>query len=135
VRAVLDVNVIISALLSPQGSPANIVREWLDGAFDLVASALLFDELECALGYPKLRTRVTVSEATELIELMQREAILFHDPDEPPGVHSPDPGDDYLVALAAASESVLVSGGGHLLGLAEHLPVYSPAEFLALIRK
>jgi len=49
VRAVLDPNVIISALLSPFGTPARILRAWREGAFELVASALLIAALERAL--------------------------------------------------------------------------------------
>ncbi len=55
------------------------------------------------------------------------------DPEVPPEVRSPDPNDDYLIALASASRSVLVSGDTELLGLSDQIPVYSPAEFLAMI--
>lgn len=44
-----------------------------------------------------------------------------------------DPDDDYLIALASASHSLLVSGDGDLLELASRVPVRSPAEFLAMI--
>jgi predicted nucleic acid-binding protein len=53
------------------------------------------------------------------------------DPPGPPRIHSPDPGDDYLITLAEAARAVIISGDGHLLGLAGKLPVYSPPEFLA----
>jgi uncharacterized protein len=133
VRAVLDPNVIISALLSGSGSPARVLRAWLDGAYELVASPLLLAELERALGYPKLRTRIAEVEVAELTELLRREAQVLDDPVELPNARSPDPGDDYLIALAAAAHAVLVCGDSHLLGLAGQLPVYSPAEFLAVI--
>ena len=45
------------------------------------------------------------------------------------------PGDDYLIALAEASRAAIVSGDGHLLGLRDELPVYSPAELLALLEE
>jgi len=44
-RAVLDPNVIISAALSPNGSPAAVLVAWLDGQFELVASQKLIEEL------------------------------------------------------------------------------------------
>jgi predicted nucleic acid-binding protein len=56
-----------------------------------------------------------------------------HDPDEEPPVRSEDPGDDYLIALAAAERAVLVSGDKHLLALADRIPVYSPREFIDLV--
>ncbi len=132
-RAVLDPNVIISALLSPSGSPARVVQAWLEGGYELVVSPLLLSELERALGYPKLRTRVTQAETQEVIELLRRGADLREDPADPPPVRSPDPGDDYLVALAAANQALIVSGDRHLLGLGDDMPVYTPAEFLSLV--
>jgi putative PIN family toxin of toxin-antitoxin system len=135
VRAVLDPNVIISALLSPDGAPANVVRAWIDGSYELVVSELLLGALERALGYPKLRSRVTASETNEVLHLLRSEADLVDDPDAPPPVASPDPGDDYLIALAAAASAVIVSGDGHLLGLVDRLPVYSPVDFLVLLER
>jgi putative PIN family toxin of toxin-antitoxin system len=133
VRAVLDPNVVVSALLSPNGAPARVVREWLDGGYDLVVSPLLLTELERVLGYPKLRERVSKAEAGELVELLRSGADLRADPGLTPPVRSADPGDDYLIALAAASQAVLVSGDRHLLSLGDDLPVYSPAQFLEAI--
>jgi len=135
VRAVLDPNVIISALLSPTGSPAKVLRAWLDGGYDPIVSPLLLEELERALGYSKLRERVTAAEAQELVELLRDEPELRDDPTDAPPIRSPDPGDDYLVALAAASQAVIVSGDRHLLDLGDDLPVYSPAAFLAVIER
>jgi len=133
VRAVLDPNVIVSALISPQGTPAKIFREWLQGGYDLVVSPLLLAELERVLGYPKLRERVSKVEVRELIELLRRGADLRADPSDTPPARSADPGDDYLIALAAASQAVIVSGDRHLLSLSDALPVYSPAQFLDVI--
>jgi uncharacterized protein len=132
-RAVLDPNVIISALLAPAGTPAAIVRAWSGGAFELVASPLLLAELERALAYPKLRTRIHQDEATAIVEWLGRSARIVQDPDEPAPRASEDPGDDYLIALAAQEQAALVSGDRHLLELASELPIYAPADFLALL--
>src|SRR4051794_29576276 len=101
---------MISALLSPAGAPARGMAAWLEGGYELVVSTLLLDELERALGYPKLRKRVTEAETQELLGVLRREAALRDDPAGPPPVRSPDPDDDYLIALAAATQSVVVSG-------------------------
>ena len=132
-RAILDPNVIISALLAPDGSPAKVLRAGLDGAYDLVASRLLLAELERALAYSKIRRRIPASDATALIGLVKLQARVVDDPTEPPLVRSPDSGDDYLIALAVAARAVLVSGDRHLLGLDQNLPIHSPAAFLALL--
>ncbi len=132
-RAVLDPNVIISALLSLGGSPASVIRAWTDGVYDLIVSPLLLEELERALAYRKIRERVTESEARALLAILRHEAHVHDDPSELPAVRSPDPGDDYLIALAVTARALLVTGDGHLLGLAETIPVYRPADFLDLL--
>lgn len=132
-RAVLDVNVIISALLSPEGSPARVLRAWIEGRFELVLSPLLLAELKRALAYPKLRKRITAAEAARVIEWLGGAGSVTQDPRDPPRTRSPDPDDDYLIALASGERAVLVSGDNHLLGLSEDLPIVSPARFLAMI--
>lgn len=133
-RAVLDPNVIISALLSPRGSPAKVLLAWVGGEYELVISPLLLQELERALGYPKLSERIAKAETEQLVGLLSREAEMHEDPDAPPPVRSIDAGDDYLIALAAAAQAVIVSGDRHLLDLDEDIPVYGPAGFLAMLQ-
>lgn len=132
-RAVLDPNVILSALLSSSGAPARLLRAWLHGRFELSVSPLLLAELARTLAYPKLRKRIAPEEARRIIEWLTDSATSATDPSEPPRFRSPDPGDDYLIALAASEQAVLVSGDEHLLGLADDLPVFSPARFLGLL--
>ena len=131
-RVVLDVNVLISALLSRHGPPARLVIAWLDGAFELVISPHLVDELRRALAYPKLRRRVPESDAAEYLEILGRGASLVPDPVDPAPLTSADPEDDYLIALAAASGSLLVTGDAHLLELADRAPIHTPAELVDL---
>jgi putative PIN family toxin of toxin-antitoxin system len=133
VRAILDPNVIISALLSRGGTPAKALRAWLEGRFELIVSPLLLEELERALAYPKIAQRIRPGESAALLDWLRREAELVEDPEEPPGTRSEDPGDDYLLALAESEAAALVSGDGHLLALSAELPVLTPREFLVII--
>jgi uncharacterized protein len=94
---------------------------------------MLLDELERALGYVKLRARVTPEETNELLDVLARAGTSVADPELPPDVRSPDPDDDYLIALASVTRAVLDSGDADLLGLSDQIPVYSPREFLAMI--
>jgi putative PIN family toxin of toxin-antitoxin system len=129
VRAVLDVNVLISALLAPAGAPARLIVRWLAGDFELIASERLLAELARALAYPKLRTRVSHGEALALIELLRAMATINLDARNPARI-SRDPADDYLLSLAATTSSVLVSGDRDLLEMAADLPINSPSSFL-----
>jgi putative PIN family toxin of toxin-antitoxin system len=104
-------------------------------AFELVIPPLLIQELERALAYPELRRRISEEEAQELVALLHDEADLRPDPADAPSVRSSDWGDDYLIALAAAAQAVLVSGDNHLLALSDELPVRSPASFLTEIEQ
>ncbi len=132
-RAVVDPNVIISATLSRSGTPAKVLRAWLEGAYEMVVSPSLLSELERALDYPKIARRVTRREADQLLDLLRRQAQPVEDPGDPPTVKSLDPGDDYLISLAGVARAVIVSGDGHLQALADQIPVYTPAAFLALL--
>jgi putative PIN family toxin of toxin-antitoxin system len=133
VRAVLDTNVVISAVLSPNGAPARVMQAWLGGGFELVASEMLLEELGRALRYSKLARRIDPDSASELVAIVRAGAVLIVDPAGSVPARSPDPGDDYLIALAVAARAVIVSGDNHLLSLRGEIPVYSPAEFLRLI--
>jgi putative PIN family toxin of toxin-antitoxin system len=131
VRAVVDVNVLISAILSARGPSAEVLRRSRDGAFELVISELLTSELTRALAYPKLRKRVPAEKASTFVSWVRTHGVLVEDPDDPPPLRSPDPDDDYLLALAISRRAFLVTGDQHLLGLTDDLPIVTPAEFVA----
>ncbi|MDT8435107.1 MAG: hypothetical protein RQ731_10190, partial [Anaerosomatales bacterium] len=61
-------------------------------------------------------------------------AVLDDDPSDTPAV-SPDPGDDFILALARETGAqVIVSGDHHLLGLSHaEMRVLSPAIFATLL--
>jgi putative PIN family toxin of toxin-antitoxin system len=132
VRAVLDPNVLIAALLSRSGAPAQIVFRWLGGGFELVVSERLLAELERALAYPKMRRRVAEEDAGAFVDLLRRGARLAPDP-RASVRRSSDPGDDYLLALAEQERAVLVSGDQHVLALVDEHPIQTPRAFLDVL--
>ena len=127
-RAVLDANVLISALLSRSGTPGQILARWLAGEFELVVSPRLLTELERTLTSPKFQDRLLSEEPAEFVALLRR-AVWVNDPEVVPA-RAPDPGDDYVLALAEAERAIVVSGDQHLLGLAEDFPILTPRLFL-----
>lgn len=128
-RAVLDTNVLVSAALSRRGAPARILEAWFQGAFELVTSLQLLDEFERVLAYPKIRRRISESEAASLVRLVSEGSVTIDDPGDGSTVTSRDPGDDFLIELAFESRSLLVSGDPDLLDLSDRIPVLSPAAF------
>lgn len=131
-RAVLDPNVVISGLLSAKGAPAQVLSYWRAGRFEAIISPLLVEELRRALAYPKIRRHISAEDAERAVGWLVAGAMRADDAEDPP-VRSADPGDDYLIALAARERAALVSGDKHLLDLRGRLPVYSPRDFLDLI--
>jgi putative PIN family toxin of toxin-antitoxin system len=128
-RAVVDPNILIAALLSRGGAPAQLLVRWLAGEFELVVSETVLAELGRALAYPKLRDRVSADEADAFVALLSHGASLADDPPEP-SRRSADPGDDHLLALAEQERAVLVTGDRHLLALADVFPIHTARAFL-----
>ena len=133
-RVVLDVNVLVSALLSPAGAPAGVLQAWRAALFEVVASPRLIAELEGVLSRPKHVKRTGVA-GPRLLEFMRANAIIFEDPPAEPLIPR-DPSDDYLVALARAGRAqVIVSGDTDLLEAETEPPAYSPREFLTRLER
>lgn len=44
-KAVLDTNVLVSALISPNGTPAQLINAWREKKFELVVSPAILEEL------------------------------------------------------------------------------------------
>jgi uncharacterized protein len=130
-RAVLDPGVLVSALITPTGRPAELLLSARAGGFELVVSLLLLDELESVLQREKFRRYVGLDSVAAYLDLLRREAQLAADPETPPPIRCADPDDDYLIALAHSQSAALISGDSDLLELAGKIPVFSPAEFLA----
>jgi len=135
VRAVLDANVLVSAVISRggAGAPAQLLSRWRTGEFELVLSEQLLAEVARVLGTRKLRARVSRADADEVLALLRERTALSVDP-ESVQQRSPDAGDDYLLALAEAERAVLVSGDQDLLGLADEFPILAPRVFLETLQ-
>jgi putative PIN family toxin of toxin-antitoxin system len=108
-RVVLDCNVFVSALLSPNGSPAQILDGWADGDFELIVSPLLLAELERVLRRAKFAVSIDRVQVDGLITGLMEDAVLVEDLPADPGL-TPDPGDDYLVALARVAGAQCIGG-------------------------
>lgn len=135
--AVLDTNVIISALLSPQGAPARIIKKWEQGAFDAAVSESLLEELERALGYDRIKPYLERSGMVieDLIKGLRETAVVV-DSEPTLRVIEEDPEDDRVLECALRSGAAyLVSGDHHLIELGEYqgVQILPPAGFLLLL--
>ncbi len=135
-RAVVDTNVLVSALLVPGSKPYDVVRAWDAGLFDLVTSEALTAELHRALNRPRITRRI--SNAPRTVDLLpaaiDQRAIKV----EPAGSISVsrDPDDDrVLEAAVAGGAEYVVSGDADLLAVGQYgsIPIVPPGRFLAAL--
>jgi putative PIN family toxin of toxin-antitoxin system len=121
----------MSGLISGKGAPRSLLWLWLEGSFELIVCPALLAELERVLLRPKLRLYVTAQEVRAYVGMLRRLSSVEPDPEVTVGL-TPDPSDDYLVALARATGAhFLVSGDPHLTELKQaRPPVVTPRAFL-----
>ncbi|MEB3234404.1 MAG: putative toxin-antitoxin system toxin component, PIN family [Cyanobacteriota bacterium] len=131
-RAVLDTNVLLSALLFNNGRMGWLRQYWQAGLVTPVLSETTGRELIKVLGYPKFRLNA------EEIHLLLEDLLPWCETWEQPISTSAtlrvrDPADQPFLDLALASHvEVLVCGDNDLLVLANqlHAPrILSPAAF------
>jgi putative PIN family toxin of toxin-antitoxin system len=136
IRAVVDPGVLIAGLIAPGGLPSDIIRAWRRGAFELVVSRLLLEELTDTLLRRKFRRWATENDVIAFVEVLRLAAVTVEDPAEVDPV-SRDPNDDYLIALAReAGAHVLVSGDGDLTSIeGNDPPIVTPRRFLASLER
>jgi putative PIN family toxin of toxin-antitoxin system len=137
-RVVLDTNVIISATLIRGGNEDQILRAWRRGAFELVLSPPILEELGRALFYEKLRKFrwMTEEEISELLQTLAASSVVV--PGRVKGGASRDPDDDKFLAAATEAEArFVVTGDRDLLNLKNYrgVRIVRPLPFLKTIRR
>ena len=139
IRAVVDANVFVSAVLSPRGQPAEVLRAWRAEQFHLVISAPILEEVERVFHYSKIvrRHRRSTDAIRVFIEDLANLAILT------PGlltlqVITEDRADDrYLECAVEGEASYIVSEDQHLLrlGAYDNIRILTPGAFLDILRE
>jgi putative PIN family toxin of toxin-antitoxin system len=120
-RLILDTNVLIAALITRDTPPDALYRAWRDGAFTLVTSELQLEEFRAVTRRESVRLRLHPAEAGRMVNDLRSLAVLA-EPLEKLDI-SPDPYDNFLLAMAQASRAdALVTGDKRdLLSLGRHL--------------
>jgi putative PIN family toxin of toxin-antitoxin system len=133
-RVVLDSSTLVSAFLSPAGTPAMLLSRAAEGAFALCISAEILTEVTRALS--RERTRERYGYAAEEVErfaamLVGAAELVSVLPDAP--AVSRDPTDDVILETAVVAKAdLLVTGDNDLLILGEHqgVRIVTPRQFL-----
>lgn len=134
-RLVLDTNVLVSGLLFPGGPPSRLVKAWRGGAFDLVISDFVIDELERTWTHLASRLKAAPNDLADFIdtlglraELHRLDAVMLAQAGAA-GLRDPD-AVPVLALLIASGADCLVTGDKGLLALADNFPILSPADFI-----
>lgn len=133
IRAVLDANVVVAAMLNPRGRPADLVARVRED-YELVWSPAIVGECHRVADYRKLRAKFRVPDPHAMIDDLAAAAILVTA--ELPQVEAvrADPSDDvYLATALVGAARWVVSGDAHLLKLERFagVRVVTPSVFLA----
>ncbi|OHB91026.1 MAG: putative toxin-antitoxin system toxin component, PIN family [Planctomycetes bacterium RIFCSPHIGHO2_12_39_6] len=78
VRAVIDTNIWVSSLLNPFGFPAIVRKSFEEGAFQVVISEPILEELAEVLNRPRIKDKYGISE-NDISELL----VLIEERSEP----------------------------------------------------
>ena len=130
-RAVIDTNVLVSALWNPDGAPALVIDAWRKGKFLLCYSHAMRGE------YRRTLTRMFAKGGAlpphiiaELAAIKSKGALFKKLPDFSGSIPE-DPDDEKFLECAVAAKAVIVSGDDHLLKRDgyESVTVVKPADF------
>ena len=119
-RAILDSNVLISAILAEDSLPGLVLEAWRSRKFVLLSSFEQIEEVKRVSRYPHLASRIPPHIAGRLINDLRDVAIVIKD--LPSLDVSPDPFDNYLLATVNIGRAnFLVTGDRRdLLELGKH---------------
>jgi putative PIN family toxin of toxin-antitoxin system len=123
-RSVLDTNILVSAMLTPGGTPAKVLELALDGGFIVVCCDEIFAEYKDVLFRPHFGFAL---ERVHLILDVIRESCVYVTP-EKSGIPMIDESDRVFYDTAKSGNAVLATGN------AKHYPaepmVMTAAAFL-----
>ena len=135
-KAVIDINLFVSGMISKKGNPAKLLQLWHDRAFLVVISEQMVEELGRVLRYPHLRNKYNLKdEEIELaVDTIKKFAIVLPDVIKL-NVIKNDPDDNKVIECAIESSSdYILTYDRHLLKLKEYkgIKILKPEEILKM---
>jgi hypothetical protein len=137
IKAVLDANIFVSAVLKPAGNPGRIIDMAKRDRFKLLLSPDILAEVETVFSYPRLKKlhnktpkwiKDFLTELTDKAEITPGNVVVE-------AIRN-DPSDNiYLSCALEGRADFIVSGDQHLkdLEVFQGIPIVSPAEFLEVM--
>ena len=111
-RIVLDTNQHISAIIQPNGNPAQILRLWRIGVIELAISPLMLEEFAVVVYRPRIQQKYNLSDEdiAEYLEMICRFAVVVPGDIDVNAVPD-DPDDNIIIACALEAEANLIVSG------------------------
>ena len=130
-RAVIDTNVLVSALFNPAGAPARVLECWRKQKFVLCASSAVLAEYYDTVTR-KFKTVEAARKNRALLAEIELKRVRIPAPPELRGCVPGDPDDEKFMECAVAAKAVIVSGDKHLLNCDGYrgIAVLKPADFV-----
>lgn len=138
IRAVLDVNILISAAISSRGLPYRILVAWQTGRFELLISEHILNQLVLKLRSDRIARRygLTTAAIRDFTAPLRTDArTIVVAPDQVLPITG-DPEDDTVLATARLGQAqYLVTGDEGLLARSpyEGIQIVRPRTFLELL--
>ena len=138
IKAVLDTNVLALGILgfvNPQSIPGQGLRLWREGAYQLIVSEWILDELERTLTKPFFTHRLSTADAAAGVKALRERALSVAITRNVEGIAS-HPEDDRVLATALSADAdYLVTGDRALQVLGRHagIQIASARDFVEVI--
>lgn len=132
-HAVIDTNVLISALIRPQGVVGLVLRHLRDGDFTILYSEAMLSELVGVLGRPRIKQKygLTDDDIKDVLKLIWLRGQAVEPAQTIQVCRDPKDG-KFLETAVAASADCIVTGDADLLVLHpfQSIPILPPGDFL-----
>ena len=135
IAAVFDTNVVVSGVLSPEGTPGKLLDALLDGLFQPVVTDSILAEYEDVLRRPKFG--FPANKVHFLVDAIRSRAKYAPFSSEFNALDLPDPEDVIFMEAASSLHVPIVTGNlKHFPKKAVgHIVILSPAAFLSRLRE
>lgn len=137
-RVVIDTNIFVSALLSRNGVPAQVLKAWRENRFIMLTSPAIITEVaETLAGFIYHASyRVSQTDVDEVVTLLKGVAVEVLGNADVSDAGIPDPDDLIFLACAVDGDAnYIASGDKHLKGLKVYrdIPIVTARELLEIL--